>query len=367
MGKNKILVITGAVSNLIGTVGKKGLAALVSIILIRSLTVNDFGLFNLFVSFITTMGALSFGVDKVFQRFFPLHLCENKEKSVQLFNVLIILRYLICIILLLIVGGMSYFGLINSAKFNFPFINLAIFFGFFFLGQVFFSIGLNAAYLEHKFLNTIYIIGDFFKVASLVLFLDSKIYNALIIWGVGESIVFILVAWRFFWRLKPKVQRLIIIEWRGLEIKRYFDYVKYMILDSAGSYILSTQVDIYFISYYINNETVGFYAFASKIAFIMLLFAPSNLMFNVVSPLLFRKIDQGVSLVEITSTIKIFLKFSVIVWTVLMGLTVVNLKFIITYVFDIKYLNTIPLIYIWFILLHAHVTKNVFEPVARGD
>jgi len=225
---------------------------------------------------------------------------------------------------------------------------------------------LNNAYLEHKFVNTAYIIGDFSKVVCLILFLDSDIHKALMIWGAGEISVFILIVWRFFRRLRPNLRDMVMVKFSSLESKRYFEYVKYMILSSGATYILSAQADYYFISYYVDNSAVGFYAFASKIPFIMVLLSPSNLMFNIVSPLLFRKIDEGGKLSDIRFAMKIFLKLSVISWTILMGMTVVNLKLIITWIFDVKYLDTIPLICVWFLLLYVQVIKNVFEPVARA-
>jgi len=83
------------------------------------------------------MGAFSFGVDKVFQRFYPMHLLERKDKAIQLLIVLVIVRYLVFAVLLLTASGISHLGLADPAGFNFSFVNLAVFVGFFFYRSAF--------------------------------------------------------------------------------------------------------------------------------------------------------------------------------------------------------------------------------------
>jgi len=80
---------------------------------------------------------------------------------------------------------------------------------------------------------------------------------------------------------------------------------------------------------------------------------------------MFNKIDSGGKIQEIIPSLITFLKLNLIVWTAIIIFVSINLKWIIEYIFDPKYLTTISLIQIWFVLLYVQVIKNVFEPIAR--
>jgi O-antigen/teichoic acid export membrane protein len=356
----------GAISNLLGLLGKKGLALLINILLVKTLSVTGYGVFNLYTATMTMLGNLSFGTEKVVQRYFPLHAKGEKATAISLFSGFFLIRYLVIALLCLMAYLLCSLGLVDCARFSFPYVKISILAGCIFSGQMFVMIALNATYMEHKLINAAYVAGDFVKFILLLLFCKGQVGLAILFYTIGEALVFLVLAHRFYRKLDVRRAELFALDWRRLDFARYFHYVKYMVLASTGTYILSTNVDYYFIAYFMDNVQVGSYAFSTKIPFLLLMFAPSNLLFNVAVPVLINKVDNGAQAVSLHSHILLFLRVNVVAWSVLIALLFVNIKWIIAVIFSDQYSHTSGYILFWLIVLYAHVIKNVFEPVARA-
>jgi len=362
-------IITSSASNFLGNGLKKVLALLISIILIKKLSINEYGLFCLFISLLMMLGGLSFSVNSIFQRFFHMHLHKNDdEKAVSVLNCFIIARMVVLFFIVTILYLLNLAGILNYEKFNLPvqYIFLAILFGVFTSGHIFFSDGLNTAFLDQKHTNISLVAGDLFKLLLLLFFFRSDPFQAALLWGTGEIIVFLSVSARFYRHLSLKAKNFFQINLKTLEFKRYFNYGKYMFLATGASYVLSTEIDLYFLSYYNGTHSVGLYAFAAKISTMLLYFAPSNFMFNVLSPVLFSDVDRSKDLTDRFHYILAFVKINILAWSVILTIILLNVRFLIIYVFDKKYLPAIPYIFIWFIIFYVPVLKNVFEPIARA-
>lgn len=153
---------------------------------------------------------------------------------------------------------------------------------------------------------------------------------------------------------------------KKLPYKKYFNYGKYLSLETIGSQFLSANITFCFISYLQNNELVGIYGFATTITTTMAALAPSNLMFNITLPMLIKKVDAGVKREEIASSMAILLKLNLLFWPVAVIFLSFNLTHLIYFAFAEVYLQAIPLINILLLIIIAHIIKNVFEPVARA-
>jgi O-antigen/teichoic acid export membrane protein len=362
-------IITSSASNFLGNGLKKIIALLINIILIKKLSIAEYGIFNLFITMVMMLGGLSFSVNSIFQRFFHMHLHQNdNKKAVSVLNFFIVARIAVIFCIVSVLYLLNHFGILDYKKFNIPvqYFFIAILFGIFTSGHIFFADGLNTAFLDQKHSNLSLIAGDLFKLFLLLLFFKSNPFQAALYWGTGEIIVFLSVSVKFYRHLSLKTKNFFQIHLRQLELRRYLNYGKYMFLAVGASYILSTEMDLYFLSYYDGIQSVGLYAFAAKISTMLLYFAPSNFMFNVVSPVLFSDVDRSNDLRDRFDYILSFLKINILVWAVISTIILLNIKILIIYVFDVKYLTAIPYIFIWFTIFYIPVLKNVFEPIARA-
>ncbi len=358
---------TSSISNLLGIPGKKILTFLISVLIINNFSVSEYGQFNLFLGFLSLTVGLSFGIDKIVQRYFPKHNLNNKQAAYKALVILLFLRIAFFIILLFIVLGLSYFKLINPAKFNFPFFTIAIAIAILqIITRIFIQV-LITAFLEHKFYNYVNIASSSIKLLLIFIFKDEGIKILFLIWFVVEMLVFISFIIRFLFNFK--ILKLNIVESfkQKLPYKQYFDYGKYLIVATIGTQLLSASISFYFLSYYHGNKFVGLFGFATSIATTLSLFAPSNLMFNITTPFLINKVDNKKDINEIKRYIVTFLKLNLFFWTLLVVFISFNLEYIIIALFKKVYLQTIPIIIIFLIILYANIIKSVFEPIARAN
>jgi O-antigen/teichoic acid export membrane protein len=367
VSETKRLTAIGVLSNLLGLVGHKIIALLLAIMLTRSMTIADFGIFNLFLSIIALFGGVALGLDKVIQRYFPMLVQVDPTRAIGLFIVFMLKRYLVFAVLVTIGYVASRAGILPLEQIDREYVVIALSAAAMLAGRLGSMIALNSAYLDHRYLNAAALTGDLLKLAGIFFLGNGRILNVLLIWTLAEGVVLVLMATRLAHKIRcPRLPLLLSITFRELDYKRYYHYAKYFAVASLGTYVLTTEFDYLFLSYFCNRSDIGLYAFAAKLPFILLMLAPSNLMFNITLPILIDRIDAGRDIQEANHNIITFVKLNIFVWTILASAVAFNIESIIGYVFDPKYLASKNYIYGWFVILYAIVIKNVFEPVARA-
>lgn len=365
-GTKRVATI-GALSNLVGLIGNKCIGLMLAIMLTRSLSVGDFGTFNLFLSIVGLLGGVSLGVDKVIQRYFPMLLQTEPDHAAGLFIIFMSKRYLVLAALVVIGYAAIYAEIFHLEQIKAEYLAIAAATAAIIAGRMGTMNALNSAYLDHGYLNTAALTGDLFKLVGLFFFSNGQIIYILLIWTLAESVVLVMLTWRLLHKMRrghaPGFSFGTI---RRLDYKRYYHFAKYFAIASLGTYMLSAEFDYLFLSFFDNRDAIGLYAFAAKLPFILLMIAPSNIMFNITLPLLIERIDAGQDIEAISTRMVTFLKLNILVWTIMASVVAFNIETIISQVFDPKYLPAKNLIYGWFLLLYALVIKNVFEPVARA-
>lgn len=353
-------------SNAIGMPGRTILGFFIIAIIINNYTLKEFGQFKLFISFLGLTAGLSLGIDKVLQRYFPKHIREDKRTAIKSFIVFYALRiglFFFILVILLIICGLN---IIDPQRFDFPYFLLAVILAIIQASSLLCLQSLNSAFLEHKYFNSVYIGSSLLKLLFIYIFRDSSLLTLLFVWTTAEVLIFIL----FFYRLIQKVgfNRRDISQCfkQKLPYKEYFNYGKYLSLETIGTQFLSANITLCFLSYLQNNELVGIYGFATTITSTIAALAPSNLMFNITLPMLIKKVDAGGGKDEIASSMAVFLKLNLLFWPVAAIFLSFNLIYLIYFVFEEVYLKAIPLINILLLIFFAHIIKNVFEPVARA-
>lgn len=360
-------VLIGGAANLIGGVGNKLLAIIIFAILIKSLSVEDFGRFNLFVATAFFLGSLAFGLDKIVQRYFPQSLADSISKAVALMVVFGVKRYAVLATVVFFLWLSFDAGILNIARLDVGAPILVLVAAAVVTGHLLLALTVNAAFMDNVFLNASMIGTQALKVFWLLAVWDGSFIGALWIWLAGELLLLFLVTWRLLDRLQLRWSNLNLIAGiRALEMKRYYKYGRYQMFANMSSLMLAADLEYFFLSYFRGSEDVALYAFAVKIPLALLMLAPSNLFFNVVLPIFFKRVDSGDNVSRLAWVTQINFKLNITVWALISTLAALNAAWVIGYFFDSRYLVTLPLVQIWILIFTVLVIKNVFEPVARA-
>lgn len=355
-------------SNLFAKISGNIFPFLASVLIIRLLSVEDFGRFSLFLSFLSIFGGLSFGIHHVYQRYVASYAEKEEDipRLVKLTFVTVAIRIGVFFGLLLILYIFTLLKILELSQFNFPYIFLAIITAAAVIFKTIFREGLLSAFLDHKFFNFFDNIITILKVLFIFLFRPTNIIEFVYLWLFLEIVRVLGLFLRFAACVRRNQSSSPHGEAKGLEYKRYFNYGKYFIFATVAAQILAFDIDNYFLSYFRSNEEVGLYSFATKIAFVLVGFAPANILFNFVTPVIIKDYEKHRDKNRIKDIMGTLFKLNIFVYTIIAIFLCVNLNFLIQAIFQTKYLSTIPYIFVLIGLSFLPVIKNTFEPVARG-
>jgi len=355
-------------TNLAAKIIVNAVSALISILIIRLLSVKDFGIFSLFLSFLSLFGGLSLGIQHIYQRYIAAYV-ENKTDTPRVIKFTLVMmgwRLGIFFALLLIIYVLKLSNILNWGNFNFPYIYLAIIVCIFVISKFILSEGLISAYIDQKFYNLFDSAVTIMKAITIFIFTPSSVIIFIYIWLFFEIFRVIILFLRFLLFIRRDKFKTEIVNINRLEYKRYFNYGKYFILASMSSQILAFDIDNYFLSYFRNNEIVGIYSFATKIVFFLVGLAPANLLFNYVTPVIIKDYEKNKDKEKIKNAISTLFKLNIFIYSAMALFFCINIEVIIRIIFQENYLDAIPYIFALIIISFFPVIKNTFEPVARG-
>jgi len=156
--KNKKNLFWSAFStNLIAKIIQNIFPLLISIIIIRKLSIEDFGSFSLFLSFLSLFGGLSFGIQHVYQRYVAIYAENNNDinRVVKLTLVTAFARTVIFLSLVGILYCLTSLEIININALKFHYIWLSIITCIFVISKFVVREGLLCGYIDHKYFNLI--------------------------------------------------------------------------------------------------------------------------------------------------------------------------------------------------------------------
>lgn len=366
MAELQRLVRIGAIANLAGLIGQKLFAMASMVLIVRGLSIADFGRYSLFIAAVVLLANLTFGLDKIAQRYFPQLLKKDTGQAQKLMWVFLGKRLLVLLALAGLIAMLNHVQLVQLARFNVSHPLWALVVGILLAVRQYLTLLLNAAYLEHQVINVVLIFAEVLRFGLFLILWDGALDMALMFWAMGEVVILVSIAFRMLWRLGREEVSISPLNERALDYRRYYDYGKYFLFASFGTYILSVDTDYYFLSYYFNEEVVGQYAFSAKLPMLLLMLAPSQLLFNVALPLMMKREDEGAGVAASVDRIGTFVKVNLVVWTMMAGSLISTMDFIVVQVFDEKYLGATVFIQWWLIIYYLIVLKGVFEPIARA-
>ncbi len=323
-----------------------------SIYVIRYLSVADYGAYKLIASIMTFAAYfISFGLENTLGRFVPEYLSKGKYKNVnKLLLVLLFVRISAIFVFIGIVVLFKHpiFSFLNLPGVLMTWLGVICIFIFLEKTKSLFGTSLLASYLE-LYLDKINVIAV--SIIRFILFL-LVVYNN---WGLGGLILSILVVdvvsfvyllflsiikYRYnVQRYKPKIEK--------LEYKRINRFALFSFLAVSTGVFREIMIDNFVISHYLSASFVGLYSFAAILVGFLRQLNPISILRGVFNPLLVKRYytangDKNILIFFFEFFNKLFFFVSI---PMFIGLGLLS-KQIIILIYNPKYLQTLPIIYI---------------------
>lgn len=343
------------------------IAPLTSIFVMRALSVSDFGSFSLFMSFIAIFGGLNFGINHVYQRYVATYATDGSGigRVLRLTGAMLALRLIGFGLVLLAALMLSSLGLVHLDQFGLPYVWLAMATCIAAIVEGILREGALSGHLDHKFYNMFDSVTVVAKAGLILAWRPLSVLALAEIWVGLEAVRALVVTCRFLYLTMTStapgsrpVER--------LEYRRYFDYGKYFVLASITTQVLAFDIDSYFLGYFWTTREVGLYSFATKVAFLLVGFAPANLLFNVFTPLATRDYDAAGSVSKIRRAVDVLFKLNIFGYSAIVLMALLNAEFFVVNLLGDKYLPALVFVPVLLAASFLPVIKSTFEPAARA-
>jgi len=332
---------------------------LITIYIVRRLTVDEFGIYNILLAVMGYVGLLSgLGLSNIFVRFIPEFYQKRQIANLKkLVEKGLLWRFVICVGIILIILLFSV-QIGELFKFKIPIQYIIIF-----STAIIFSLesGLLSGALTSVFHHKNYVIAQIcytiLRAGILYYLLKSKGLVGLLI---TESIAFgfLFIVQFFYYRRFLAIHSL--EEKTELPFKRLLRFGGYSYFNEIGSKILSVHTDFFVISAFLGPVAVGIYAFANKIMNLTTHVLPHSMFINIIRPAFFTRYTINKDPEQINKMFNFLVKLiAFFAFPLVTGIFVLGDKLII-YAFDPKYLVSLRVL--WIVAAFA-VLSFFLEPV----
>ena len=326
---------------------------LTSVYIIRYLSVEDFGAYNLIGSIITFSTYLtSLGLESALGRFIPEFLAKRQYKKINRILLLTLLFRISALFIftgLLVIYRYSIFNFLNLPSVLMSWLGVIILIILIQRTDSLFGDQFLASFMEH-YLSRLNQIGV--TVLRFVLFLFVVFYN----WGLGGLILSILIVQSLSFshylylatrKYMQNVKKYSIEDTFRLENRRISRFAFYSFLSVSTGVFKNIMIDNFVISHYLGAKMVGLYSFAAVMTGIVRQINPIGILKGVFNPLFTRKYysnskDPEILLFSFEFFNKLYFFITI---PALMGMGILS-KEIIIYLFNPEYLNTLLIIYV---------------------
>jgi O-antigen/teichoic acid export membrane protein len=323
---------------------------LITIYIVRMLSVEDFGIYNVLTAAMAYISLLSsLGLPSIFQRFIPEFHSKNEAGKIKKLvlhgsvyrSALAILLILIIILfadlsgqLFKIEGWLGYFQIFS----------LAILF--------FLEAELMGVVLTSLFLHKYYVISNIAYIlirAGLLYYLLSRGY-ALKGLLLGEVVMYafflILLVFYYIVRFSRRAEVEGGKERSQLPIKRLAKYGAFSYFNEMGVTILNVSTDYFIISAFLGPMAVGIYAFANRVTMLLSRILPHALLQEVIQPSFFSTYVDSDSRTSLEKMGNLLIKV-IAFFTIPMTFAIILLgDKVIIYLFDPKYLSSLNVMWV---------------------
>jgi O-antigen/teichoic acid export membrane protein len=280
--------------SVIDTIASKVLSQIATLIgyvvLVRGISEHDFGVLNLFYSFIPLIGTIaSFGLDQTLRRYEPEYLrAGNPVAADWLYRTVGKARFGSTVLLLLIVILVwQWIGpLLKVAPYRAEFMLFGILVTLHFQGRILqFSM---ASHMLHRFSMGSLTVLAVSKLAAYAIFFalgGITLTQAVLADVVAYGIMFLTLKYLHRKHCEP-VEREAYQPPRE-EVRRWVRYGFYNSFNDAGTWVLNTRSDNFFIAAFLGPVAVGVYAFYVRLGDMASNVLPVRVFDNIVKPLFF--------------------------------------------------------------------------------
>jgi O-antigen/teichoic acid export membrane protein len=333
---------------------------LTTVFIIRNLSVEAFGIYNVLLSIMLYVGLFSsLGLPSLFQRFIPEFYQKNEIGKLRKFvRKGLFWRFLaaagLVLILLIFSAPLGRLFKISQSLEYLELFALAIIF--------YLETGLQGTILTSVFHHKWYAIAQVSYVVLRAGILFALLKNGFGLHGllVGESAAygFLYLVQQFFYRRFLSAHPSDVDA--ELPFKRLVRFGGFTFFNEAGAQILSDSSDVFVIAAFLGPAAVGTYAFATRVMALATHVLPQFVFWNIIRPAFFTMYIRDDGPDQINSRfnflVKIVAFFSV---PLVFAILVLGDKMII-HIFDPKYLNSLKVL--WIVAAFT-IFNFFFEPI----
>lgn len=335
--------IKGSVYNYLGKAGYSLFNFLILVYVVRQLTVENFGVYNLLKNILTVGLIISgLGLPQTLDRFIPeFRGAGNFEKVKSLFSTSVFIRLGLGLIFVFII---NIFKTQIGSVFNFSqnLYNLLPYFSLVILIHIenqLFGDTLLIANLRHKYWNGVRVVygGIKFGLFILVLYKGLGMFWLVLAWALSELLLFIMyfiktAGWLSFKSLNFKVFN-----------KRILSFMGVSFLIVIGTITREITIDNFLISRYLGTEEVGLYSFVFGIPLMLLKFSPGERLKNLFLPIFIEKYSKNKKMATLEKMFSFYTKVIFFLSLPMFVGVAVLAGPIIKIIFDPKYIEIINL------------------------
>ncbi|NOQ55746.1 MAG: oligosaccharide flippase family protein [Nanohaloarchaea archaeon] len=336
-----------SIYNLVGSIGSVGLLFLIQILIIKNLSVENYGIYNILISISTGAYFLcNFGIESIIERYLPEYIEKNNYKIIKKIikkGILITISSLIFVSLILILFGNLFSSLINSSGIERYFVVLSI---IFILNlEIKIQEAILNAYIDQKTKNLVKIFSNFVYLGLIYYFftIGLGLWGALYSMLITNIILFIL----FFRKTYHLVFTKKTVGKEEKIFKKISRYGILLYLSGLGDIIFQLTTDVIIISYFLSSYWVGIYSFSYTFTRYMFYFLPPVIAFSIILPVIIREYNKNKNILPVFFKLynKLIAFFSI---PLCIGGIILSEK-IITLIFGSKYLPGIEVFNIYMI------------------
>ena len=320
---------------------------LLTIYIVRHLTVEQYGIYNILFAIMAYMGLFSsMGLVHIFKRFLP-EFFEKKQFSLlrKSVNYGLMLRFCMTMLLLgIIVIFASQTGKLLRIEGYFDYFKIFALGILFFLEAQLLGITLVSLFL-HKYFVISQVIYTMVRAVLLVVLMESGYELKGLL--VGEVIAFsvLVIMQAIFYKLKF-LKKHSVGKTTEIPFKRLARYGGFCYFNEMGEQILDVSTDLFIISAFLGTVQAGLYAFANEVMRLLSRWMPHRLLMDVITPSFFTRYTRTNSEIELGKMFNLILKSIAFLFLPLVaGLFVLGDKMI-EILFDKKYLDALHVLWI---------------------
>ena len=358
---------SAAVYSYIAEMATKVLNFLSAFFVISLLTVEEYGIYNLFLSLVLIFSSLGFGVPKMINRYYPEY--EQKEEWYILKKLLqysILLRGLTIATLSIILymfkeSFLSTFNIPDSYSESIYFFCIYVF--VYSLSHTFECILLSQ--LQYKFHKSVQLILHIFKICLIYYVLTNGygIPGIVLIWLLTSFITLFVYSFKSYYRISDKIRNA--KKKVSFPFKRISRYGGLYFASTLGALFLHYSIDIFFISYYSGNIDSGLYAFGVKISMLALTLSPAFVLQGIFTNLLIRSGSKNGNHRNLESKVRTYYKILLLFTPPIVILTGLYADKVIVYIFKEGYLDSLFIVYGFLFFTIFRIIDTPLHPIIK--